>query len=66
MDLFCTYIWQHTSIMESLMFLYFFVFVSWQISKELNIGGISQSTMSRLTKRHHLNVDVLKAGVYVC
>jgi hypothetical protein len=66
MDLFCTYIWQHTSIMESLIFLYFFVFVSWQISKELIIGGISQSTMSRLRKRHHLNVDVLKAGVYVC
>jgi hypothetical protein len=29
---------------------------------ELNIGGISQFAMSRLRKRHHLNVDVQKQG----
>jgi len=46
---------------ESHIFL-FFVFVSWQINKELNIGGISQFAMSRLKKRHHLNVDVRKWG----
>jgi hypothetical protein len=40
----------------------FFVFVEWQISKELSIGGIFQSTMSRLKRRHHLNVDVQKRG----
>jgi len=33
-----------------------------QISKELNIGGISQFAMNRLKKRHHLNVDVKKRG----
>jgi hypothetical protein len=52
------YIWENTSIVESLNFFCFFVYVSWQISKELNIGGISQFAMSRLKKRHHLNVDV--------
>ncbi len=36
--------------------------MGWQINKELNIGGIFQSTMSRLRKRHHLNVDVRKQG----
>jgi hypothetical protein len=34
-----------------------------KINKELNIGRISQSTMSRLRKRHHLNVDVQKWGL---
>jgi hypothetical protein len=57
---FWMYIWQHTSIMESLIFLFFFVFVGWQISKELCIGHISQFAMSRLRKRHHLNVNVWK------
>ncbi len=31
-------------------------------SKELSIKDISQSAMSRLRKRHHLNVDVRKQG----
>jgi hypothetical protein len=48
--------------MEKLIFLCFFVFVGWRISKELSMGGISQSGMSRLRKRHHLNVDVRKEG----
>jgi len=52
----------YTSIVESLIFLFFFVFVGWQISKELSIGGISQYVMNRLKKRHHLNVDVQKQG----
>jgi hypothetical protein len=30
------------------------------ISKELSIGGISQFAMSRLRKKHHLNIDVQK------
>jgi hypothetical protein len=33
-----------------------------QINKELNIGGISQSVMNRLRKRHHFIVDVGKKG----
>ncbi len=36
--------------------------MSWHINKELNIGGISQFAMSRLKKRHHLNVDVPRWG----
>jgi ribosomal protein L33 len=52
----------YTSIIENLIFLYFFIFVGWYINKELNIGGISQSFMSRLKKRHHLNVNVRKWG----
>ncbi len=48
--------------MESLIFHCFFVFVGWHIKKELNVGGISQSAMSRLRRRHHLNVDVQKRG----
>jgi hypothetical protein len=47
---------------ESLKFLYFLVFVGWQISKELKIGGISQFAMNRLRKKHHINVDVRKQG----
>jgi hypothetical protein len=34
------------------------LFVLLQISKESNIGGISQSTMNRLKKKHHLNENV--------
>jgi hypothetical protein len=41
---------------------FFFVFVGWQISKELRIKGIFQSVMNRLRKRHHMNVDVRKQG----
>ncbi len=59
---FWMYIWRHTSIMESLIFLCFFVFMGWQISKELSIGGIFQFVMSRLRKKHHLNVNVRKWG----
>jgi hypothetical protein len=33
-----------------------------QISKELQVGSISQSTMSWLKKKKHLNVDVQKRG----
>ncbi len=58
---FWMYIWWHTSIMESLIFIYF-IFVGWQISKELSIGGIFQYAMSRLRKKHHLNVNVRKWG----
>jgi len=47
---------------ESLNFLCLFVFVGWQISKELRIGGISQSAMNRLKEKHHINVDVRKQG----
>jgi len=47
---------------ESLIFICFSVLVGWQISKELNIRGIFQSTISRLRRRHHLNVDVQKRG----
>jgi len=36
--------------------------VGWQIIKELNIRGISQYTMNRLRKRHHLNVNLRKQG----
>ncbi len=48
--------------MESLLYLCFFVFVGWKISKELSVGGIFQFAMTRLRKRHHLNVDVQKQG----
>ncbi len=41
----------------------FFIFVILQISKELSIGGIFQIFISRLRKRHHLNVDVRKRGL---
>jgi hypothetical protein len=58
---FWMYIWWHASIMESLIFL-FFVFVGWQINKELNVGGISQFAMNRLRNKHHLNVNVQKWG----
>jgi hypothetical protein len=34
----------------------------WDDNKELSIGGIFQSAMSRLRKSHHLNVDVRKWG----
>jgi hypothetical protein len=47
---------------ESLIFLCFFVFVGWEINMELNIRGIFQFAISRLRKRHHLNVDVQKWG----
>jgi len=47
--------------MENL-FLFFFVFVGWQINKELSIGSIFQFAMSRLKKKHHLNADVRKRG----
>jgi hypothetical protein len=43
--------------------LFMLVFVSSQINKEFNIGGISQFVMSSLRKRHHLNVDVRKWGL---
>jgi hypothetical protein len=33
------------------------------VSKDLSIRGISQSIMSRLRKKHHLNVDVWKRGL---
>jgi hypothetical protein len=59
---FWMYIWQHTSIMENLIFLCFFIFVGWQINKELNIRNIFQYAMKRLRKRHHLNVNVWKQG----
>jgi hypothetical protein len=36
--------------------------ISLFLSKELNIGGISQFAMNRLRKRHHVNVDVRKQG----
>ncbi len=45
--------------MESFIYI---VFIGWQISKELRIGGISQSAMNRLRKKHHINVDVRKQG----
>jgi hypothetical protein len=53
-------IWRYTSIVDNLIFLCFFVFVEWQISKELNIRDIYQSVVSRLKKRHHFNVNVWK------
>jgi hypothetical protein len=49
--------------MEKLIFIYLFVFVSLQISKELSVKGISQFAMSRLKRKHHLNVDVQKWGL---
>jgi hypothetical protein len=52
------WVFECRSIMESLIFLCFFVSVDWQINKELKIGGISQFAMSRLRRKHHLNVDV--------
>jgi len=33
------------------------------MSKDLSIRGIFQSTMSRLRKKHHLNVDMWKRGL---
>jgi len=42
--------------------IHFFQIKFSHINKELNIGGISQSVMSILKKRHHLNVDVRKKG----
>ncbi len=40
----------------------FFRITFLQINKELNIGSIMWSAMSRLKKRHHLNVNVRKRG----
>ncbi len=45
----------------NLNFLCFHI-VLLQISKELSISGISQSTMNRLRKRYHQNVNVQKQG----
>jgi len=39
------------------------LFVLSHISKELSIGCISQFVMSRLRKRHHLNIDVQTRGL---
>jgi hypothetical protein len=33
------------------------------MSKELNIGRIFQLVMSKLRKKHHVNVDVQKRGL---
>jgi len=59
---FWMYMWGYIFIVESLIFLCFFIFVGWQISNELTIGGIFQFVMSRLKEKHHLNVDVWKWG----
>jgi len=58
---FWMYMWRYISIVESLIYIYI-VFVGWQINKESNIEGIFQSAMSRLRKRHPLNVNVRKRG----
>lgn len=44
------------------LLLFLFLYMLWQINKELNIGKESQSTMSQLMKKFHVNVDVQKKG----
>ncbi len=55
------YFWVHVSMIAPFIILMFSI-TFLQINKKLNIGGIIQSTMSRLRKRHHFNVDVQKRG----